>query len=341
MLIVGTERSGSNLLRLILNSHSEIAVPHPPHLMRYLAPLEDSYGDLREERNLRALVADADLLVRRHIHPWEHPVDREEVVRTADPSVFGVVSAFYEQYRRAEKKNRWGCKSTFMVEHIDKVVDLYPRARFLWLVRDPRDVAVSAQRSVFGPSHPYRTARLWAAQQELGHSALRRYGSGQVHFLRYEDLVSDPGYVLREVCDFLGVRWESGLLSHHRSAAARNISALSESWAGAGKPIFGVSVGRYERELPERQRALVESVAGPAMRELRYPVVPAQPACPPARLALLLSGACTRLAIECRSLLHDRNFARRFLRDGTVRWLGAKALVRRGLRRTGRDQLDH
>ena len=40
VFIVGTERSGSNLLRVMLNASSELAVPHPPHVMRYFAPLE-------------------------------------------------------------------------------------------------------------------------------------------------------------------------------------------------------------------------------------------------------------------------------------------------------------
>ena len=55
---MGTERSGSNLLRLILNAHSRIAVPHPPHVLRYFAPLEAGYGDLSRRGNRARLVDD-------------------------------------------------------------------------------------------------------------------------------------------------------------------------------------------------------------------------------------------------------------------------------------------
>ena len=46
LFIIGTERSGSNLLRVILDAHSRISVPHPPHIMRYFSPLVARYGDL-------------------------------------------------------------------------------------------------------------------------------------------------------------------------------------------------------------------------------------------------------------------------------------------------------
>ena len=67
IFIAGTERSGSNLLRLILNSHSEIAVPHPPHVVRYFAPLEVAYGDLADDQNFADFVRDITRLVPWHI----------------------------------------------------------------------------------------------------------------------------------------------------------------------------------------------------------------------------------------------------------------------------------
>ena len=70
LFIIGTERSGSNLLRVILNSHPNIVIPHPPHIMRYFGPLEARYGDLSRHRNLRRLVDDVLRLVKAHIHPW-------------------------------------------------------------------------------------------------------------------------------------------------------------------------------------------------------------------------------------------------------------------------------
>ena len=76
IFIVGTERSGSNLLRLILDAHPNIAIPHPPHIMLELDHLEPKYGDLSLDQNLRRLINDAVRVVEPPFAPWDIVVDR-------------------------------------------------------------------------------------------------------------------------------------------------------------------------------------------------------------------------------------------------------------------------
>ncbi|MFF8246371.1 sulfotransferase family protein [Streptomyces griseus] len=319
ILIIGTERSGSNLLRLVLDAHSRIAVPHPPHFLRYLSGIPYD-GDVD------AMVDDAMRLLRHHIHPWPHVIDRAAVTRAAGPSLFGVVSAIYDQYRVAEGAARWGCKSTFMVEHVDEVLAGLPHARFLWLVRDPRDVAASAKRAVFGPCHPYRMAERWTAEQELARAALERWGPSVVHLVRYEDLVSAPEREIRAICDFVGEAFEPAMLAHHLGGHARMTASLSASWRTAGDPITTARIGAHRRGLTDRERRQVESVAARAMETLRYPFDPASRAEPaPGPLGVALRGLAVRLAVEARSLRTDRNHFRRWRRDATVHRLRRRA----------------
>ncbi|MEO3973749.1 sulfotransferase [Streptomyces sp. CAU 1734] len=319
ILIIGTERSGSNLLRLVLDAHSRIAVPHPPHFMRYLSGIPYD-GDVE------AMVGDAMWLLRNHIHPWPHEIDRAAVTGAAGPSLFGVVSAIYDQYRVAEGAARWGCKSTFMVEHVDEVVAEHPGARFLWLVRDPRDVAASAKRAVFGHCHPYRMALRWRAEQELARAALERWGPGVVHLVRYEDLVSAPDREIRAICDFIGETVEPAMLAHHLTGNARVTASLSASWRTAGDPITTARIGAHRRGLSDRERRQVESVTARVMETLRYPFDGASPAEPaPGPIGVALRGCAVRLAVEARSLCTDRNHFRRWRRDITVRRLRRRA----------------
>lgn len=327
VFIVGTERSGSNLLRLMLDAHSRLAVPHPPHFMRYLAPVAASYGDLARPAALRRAAQDALRLLRVHIHPWEIEIDLDRVVAEAHPSLFGVVAAFYEQYRRARGKARWGCKSTFMVDHIHQVLEVRPDARFVWLVRDPRDVAASSYHSVFNPCHPYLTASLWDAQQRRAEAALVALGPARIHRLHYEDLVADPRAALDRLCRFLGEELEPAMLEHHLSEAAMRVSSLSESWRNAGRPVSQASVGRFVRELTPVERAQVERVAGVTMRRLGYHAdVAATPL--PSMLGVRLRDAVLRARVELRSLGHDANHWRRWSRDATALWLRARAAAR-------------
>lgn len=325
MLIIGTERSGSNLLRLVLNSHSRIAVPHPPHFMRYLAPVADAYGDLTVEDNRRRLVRDAGLLLERHISPWPHRIDRDLAVARAAPSLFGVVAEFYEQYRQAEGKARWGCKSTFMVDHVADVLAQYPAARFIWLVRDPRDVAASARRAVFGHCHPYLTAVLWTRQQRTASAALARYGPEVVHRLRYEDLVQEPVAAITRMCGWLGESPEPAMFAHDRTPQAQALASLSESWRNAARPVTAASVGTWRGRLGPPEVAQVQAVAGPMMAKLGYTAATGLPAAAVPPALLRLREGTLRAGVEYRSLRRDRNTLRRWWRDATVHYIRARA----------------
>src|SRR5512133_799120 len=111
IFIIGTERSGTNLLRLILNEHNAIAVPHPPHIMKLFAPLESLYGDLTVDRNFRRLIEDVCRMVELHPYPWEIRPDREQLFQgVRDRNLLCVYFGIYDQYLAYAGKQRWCCK---------------------------------------------------------------------------------------------------------------------------------------------------------------------------------------------------------------------------------------
>ena len=226
--IVGTERSGSNLLRLILDAHSRLAVPHPPHLMRDLAPLAERCGDLSEDRHFRRLVENAVRLVELHFFPWGIPLDRERIFREARArSLFGVKAAIYREYMRLHGKARWGSKSTHLIHFTEEILREEPRAQFIHLVRDGRDVAVSARDSVFNRFHPHYVSLLWSREQRLAASLGERLPQSQFMTLRYEDLISDAEGAVRRVAVFLGEAFEPRMLEYFDGEEARRQAAMS------------------------------------------------------------------------------------------------------------------
>jgi hypothetical protein len=323
--IVGTERSGSNLLRVILNAHSNIAIPHPPHIMRYFSALVPGYGDLSDTKNLRRLTDDVLRLIDTHIYPWEVALDAEKIVSEARPkSLLGVFGAIQDQHRSHTKKARWGCKSTFMVRHIDEALARDPAAKFIWLVRDPRDVAVSARVSVFAPFHPMHTAALWADEQAAVQVQASRLGSS-IHRLRYEDLLNDPQAQIEQLCDFLGEAFEPALLNHAQTPAAQKGAQLSQSWANTGRPLLRNNSGKYKTHLTPAELASVEAVAGDLMDELGYSrEIDPPPAAPSAvsQTRFAVQGFGWQLGVELRSLREDKNHWRRWRRAALMGWLG-------------------
>lgn len=316
IFIIGTERSGSNLLRLILNSHSAIAVPHPPHILKFFAPLEASYGDLTRPAAMDQLVADVLGLLKAHIHPWETAMDPGQILAASPPTLVGLFFTLYDYYRVQKGKRRWGCKSTFVIHYWQRILAACPAARFILLVRDPRDVAVSSRRSIFSPFHPWFTARLWRGQQLEGVKLLESASQENVHLLRYEQLIESPEATVKALCCFLGESYEPAMLAFHQTRAAQKSSALSTSWHNVGSPIRTDNRNTYKKGLSQEELRLVEGVCGDLMARFGYPLeLPSQgppwPAAAPSPLrwsGYWLLDWWWRIGVEFHALRHDRNY---------------------------------
>jgi hypothetical protein len=329
IFIVGTERSGSNLLRLILDSHPSIVIPHPPHVMRYFTPLLPRYGDLGEDRRFEALIRDVHALVVAHIHPWPWVPEVEELrQRATQRSLIAIYRALHDAVRDHVQKARWGCKSTFMVHHLAQIASEWPGARVIWLYRDPRDVAASSRESVFSAFHPYNTAMLWVDQQGAALDAEARWPA-MIHRLRYESLVAEPEAQIRDLCGFLGEEFHPPMLEWFKGDEARQSASLSESWANTAAPMRKESLQRWSRELSDDDLAAVECVAAPLMEKLGYiPAMPAEMRAPgyasgARRARWWLADRWAWAKVEGRSLRKDKNVRQRWARGALlarIRW---------------------
>jgi hypothetical protein len=335
IFIIGTERSGSNLVRLLLNSHPGIAVPHPPHIVRYFAPLEPAYGDLSRDDSFGRLVDDVLALLDHHIYAWEIPVDRDRIVREARPrDAFGVYVALYDQYAAAKGKPRWACKSTFMVHHVDRILARFPDARLLFLVRDPRDVCVSAKKSVFSHFHPYYTAQLWRDEQRKGIAAMDA-SPKNVLLVKYEELTSEPEREVRRICDFIGEAFDPKMLNFFETDEARKSASLSESWANTAKPVKKDSVGLWRTALPADEIRLVEHVCRAEMARLGYEVSTPDAELDAVHVTALdnarwwMAEQALSIRVEARSALKDKNILQRWSRAMLLRRLRMRAALNR------------
>ncbi len=234
--------------------------------------------------------------------------------------MLGVYVALHDALLAHSGKQRWACKSTFMVEHITALRTLCPGARFLWLHRDARDVAASSKNSVFSAFTPALTARLWAHQQE---QALAAEGE---HMLRvpYEALVADPEASVRRICTFLDEPFHEEMLRWFENVEASRSAALSESWANTAAPMQMSRLQRYRKDLDDTEIADVEELAAPMLTALGYALDrPPRPAPGPLasrlrELAWSLRDDLLWMRVELRSARKDRNVARRRARYGLM-----------------------
>jgi hypothetical protein len=185
VFVLCTLRSGSTLLRVLLDSNSRLHAPHETHLRYVSVHLEQKWS----ERSMKAMGLDARGL---EYLLWDRLLDRR-LARSGKPTL-------------VEKTPN----SVFIA---DRLRECWPDARFLFLLRHPAAIARS-RLSVLGergdPEANVDLIRRYCDALE----AARRAHPG--HTLRYEELTADPERVLRGVCAYLGVRYESDMLEYGR-----------------------------------------------------------------------------------------------------------------------------
>ncbi len=273
VFMIGTQRSGSNLLRLMLNELPDIAAPHPPHILQRFMPLVPGYGDLECAEHFALLVDDVCRLVELNPVPWLGVVlDRAEVARRCqERSLVAVFGAVYTIAAEAWGKCNWCCKSLANVHYLDEIEAYFgEQARYIYLFRDGRDVAVSFRKAVVGEKHFYHIAREWAGTQRLALRFRESIPASRFISLRYEDLVMDPEATMRDLCRFLDVSFRRSMLEFYKSEEAKRAADASALWGNVIRPVIRNNTGKFLREAGEEDIRIFESVAGDVLDALGY-----------------------------------------------------------------------
>jgi len=272
IFMIGTQRSGSNLLRLMLNQLPEIAAPHPPHILQRLMPLVPAYGDLGRNENFNEIVEDVCRLVELNPVPWEGVVlDRQDVVRRCrERSLVAVHGAVYDVCAGAKGALTWCCKSLANINYVPQIEDYFRTPHYIYLYRDGRDVAVSFLKAVVGEKHVYHIAKEWAGTQMLALRLRSEIDPARFLSVSYEMLTSDPAGTARVICSFLGLPYRESMLDYHRTGEAQRAATSSELWANVTSPVMTGNSRKFLREASERDIRIFESVAGPVLDLLGY-----------------------------------------------------------------------
>jgi len=264
--IVACDRSGTTMLRLILDGSPDVAIPTESMIVVDFAaragdPLET---DAEFDRLARAV--------------WRHPKVREwglpgdppaRAGRTGAAAYRAALEAPFLAYAALHGKPRWADKTPYYVGELDLVKSVFPEARIVNLVRDGRDVALSLLRVPFGPSNVWAAARQWRAAVDAGDAAEARYGD-DVLTIRYEDLVADPEPVVRRACAFCEIAYRPVMLAIEESAAGK-LAAGQEAWFGELFAGIGTrSVGKWRTGMTRAQQAVFAAEAGEALRRHGY-----------------------------------------------------------------------
>ena len=290
-VIVGVARSGTTLLRMMLDSHPELAIPPETHFLPALRALQGRQ-DLKGSEQNQTLREEFLNVVTHSLNWQEFGIDEEELREaTNGGNSFGVskgIRKLYQLYAKARHKSRWGDKTPPYVTHLRGIHALLPEARFVHIIRDGRDVALSLRGLWFdaagGNLEDQAANWLWRIREA------RQQAAFCPHYLevRYEHLLENPAQVLKRICEFIaldyspemleryhesaGNRLHAEILDRHDSAGRVIVSKAQREaiFARVGAPADHTRAGRWRREMSSEEQGRFETVAGGLLRELGY-----------------------------------------------------------------------
>lgn len=192
--------------------------------------------------------------------------------------------AFYRLYASRFNKSRWGDKTPLYCMHMEQIAAVLPEVRFIHIVRDGRDVALSLREMWFSPG--------WEIETQAAHWSrcilfARQQGARCRHYIEvhYEDMVLHPRETLAKVCAFLELEYDEAMLRYHERTADRLKEHQGRSLP-EGKvltqeqrlrqqkrttePLNRNRVFAWKREMSADERARFEQVAGKLLAELGY-----------------------------------------------------------------------
>jgi len=237
IFIVSPMGTGSTLLRLILDSHRNIAIPHETGFMRIYTAMRFIPFKLSGRHWARRL-------------GWTDEELDEEARRFFE--------RIFMRYAEQHGKERWGEKTPQHVWHVGKMKRVFPDSVIIAIVRHPGATVASNMRR-FGHSSRWgvlHCRRYYKEIARLGSITHRR-----MVILRYEDLVLRPEPLLRELLDWLGEPWDDAVLEHHSVQGERDHDRI-EGLSRADEPIKPDRIARWTEELTAEDRTLVSRRLG-------------------------------------------------------------------------------
>jgi Sulfotransferase family len=279
--VVGVGRSGTTLLRLMLDAHPALAIPPETHFLPELVARARSRAGVRE-------LVD-EIIAARNWSDFE--LDAGELHRRAgelaDVEPASVMRCFYSLYAERHGKPRWGDKTPSYVKRMRLIADLLDEARFIHLLRDGRDVAISRRRRGMGEGKPISdAAQRWRRRILRAREQAKRL-RGRYLELRYEDLVTDPEPTLRAICELIDLDYDPAMLDYHQASGerlremARDLPAAGGRRARSGEermaahalataPPDPKRLAAWRTEMSAADQAEFEAVAGDLLTELGY-----------------------------------------------------------------------
>lgn len=272
VFLMCSERSGSNFISKLLNAHSCICGPAPKHILNPVTRNLYRYEPLNSTKNWSELIKDILNLIDIEFSFWKKKFTYNELfnsVKIGDS--LGLINYIFESEAKEHQKEILFIKENKIYEFFPFLLVNYPDAKYIFQVRDPRDVALSWKKN---PTHfggIVAAAKQWKEDQQNSlKNAHLLAQSNNVVIIKYEDLVSKTELILTKILSFLSLNYETEMLDFHKDSLTKKNATMQKAWENLSKKVITDNFDKYINELSEIEIKIIEKICFDEMTHLGY-----------------------------------------------------------------------
>jgi hypothetical protein len=269
--IIGAQRSGTTLVRLILNNHSKVAIPEEGTFwMPLFRAMRGRFNQPIDPRLLKAYIN--YIKVNDQFKTWKMDAESvfDTIIQKGVITLPQLMSQLYQTFASCGGKPFWGDKTPSFFRMVSELHHMFPKAKFIHVIRDGRDVYLSMKGIEKGRENVAVAALEWSYKINKARHQLNTLPSGVFHELKYESLVLSPQHEIKAICEFLNIEYEPAMLDFWKSSdkyIGTHHSAL------IFQPISHDSREKWRHQLSKKDNEIFELVAYKTLHELEYPLI--------------------------------------------------------------------
>jgi len=263
--IGGYSRSGTTLLGAMIGAHTQcICTPESQFKIDVLRHFRGKKKEAVNIETARKMIQD---------HPryrvlWGDVADSDALIGIS--SYEELILWFVRKYAEKEGKPHpafWVDHSPTNIKHAKILLELFPKSKFIHIIRDGRAVAASIMPLDWGPNTIDRTACSWKSRVSHYLSVESSLKNDQMLRVRYEHLIRSPESTLRDICSFLDIEYQPQMI---RGSGFKVPRYQDKQHSLIGKEPDKKRINAWEKSLTPRQIEIFESIAGELLVSLGY-----------------------------------------------------------------------
>ena len=275
--VVGCGRSGTTLMKSMLNAHPQIYLPH-----------ETSFFTGVSRGSFGTDATTVDEKIELMISKWwlaDMRLSKESIRKhlgQQEGSWRNLFIAMMASLANDQAFRCFGEKTVNHVEYADELLNAYPSCRMIQVLRDPRAAFASFRAAPIGSNEVSQFVKDWTMAAEVDE---RLNANPRYHRVQFEHLILEPERIARSLCEFLKIEFDPGMMEFHKRKEP-GYSPEQAHHQNTQKPIFRTGLEKWKNELSIVQVAMLEHYLGDPMRRIGYEMTGARTSFHSVRMAI-------------------------------------------------------